>query len=488
MTKKLLILLLLALPFFVSAQEDPAIVKDFYESLRDVPTSIVVNDHLNVMQANIDNDNFEVIGVNDQMQTTWRASLKGYAKGIYKFKNKIVAFACTEYSSFTKNNNTYQAFLIDPSNGKVLIEKEIYKGTEDYLGYAQIFNGEGDGNYLKFAYRQSLFTKKLHVSVGGLFMTKFLHQMDEAGELEVMDLDDNLNPVNRFKPPIQKGTFINWTCNRKGDLFIGWFNIPQIDIYKYDLGQTSPSNQLTADVLLKEDKSVTLANCILLAPSSANTNILYYSLFYKNNDKEIELGVGKFDFSNSQKNFVTELFTKAHAKDLQKSFVQVNKKFDDPDITPVSGLGVRAMREVNGNVILTITSRSASSSAITSAGAWISEGAILFNNYNADLRLKSQQFVPCGYTIPNHILPYSFHYNKDKMFVITNSKGVFGILDLKTGNWEKMEMLSKKKVSNPAFAAGQSTLWFGNSYVVPYLDRKGLSQNKFDVTLQQNFY
>ena len=106
-----------------------------------------------------------------------------------------------------------------------------------------------------------------------------------------------------------------------------------------------------------------------------------------------------------------------------------------------------------------------------------------------------QQLLPSGYAIPSMWLPTGFYVSNNTLHAIGNLKdgaftikAIHGTLDIDAGKWTKMELLSKKKIDNSDHASGNRTLWFDNSYIVPYMSMKGWSGVKFNVTLQQNLY
>ena len=493
MRKNLLITLILILPFIVSAQDDAVVLKDFYEKARSIPTSFIFNDHVNIMQVNKDNESFEMIAINDQMQVLWKTELKGYAITGAKFKNKILAVASTDYSGVKSNNNTFKGYLLDPSTGKVLVEKVLFEGPVGYMTDPYVFTG--DGAFFKLGIRQNGMERRLHVTTPILFMisNSYAKQLNETKSLDVIDFNDQLEVINKYKPEIDKGDFINWRCNNLGDMFIGWLNETSLDFVKYSAGKNIPSNKVSSDgAFKKENKDVPPGVYIAIAPSKKNGNVLYYSLMYKNlTNKEMELGVGKLDFSNGKKQFVNEVFTKDHVKSLEKAFVPVNKKMDKPDLGSPKNLGVRGISENNDHLIISLSSRSSNQGSM---GVWEVESSTLINGYDTDLNLKYQQFIPSSYSFPSRLLPSGYCLNNNKLFVITNDKqgmatilATYATLDLRSGKWDKMIWLSKKKINNSDFAGSSSVLWYGNGFIVPYLDIKsGIGTTKYNITLQQN--
>jgi hypothetical protein len=333
--------------------------------------------------------------------------------------------------------------------------------------------------------------RKLHVVIPivSLLTPSYSKQYNETKSLDVIDFNEQLEAVNKFSPEINSGDFISWKCNNQGDLFIGWFNGTSLDFVKYKAGKNSPAGKISSEATFKkESKDLSPRGYIYIEPAKKAGDVLYYSLMYKNPaSKEMELGIGKLDFSDGKKQFVTEVFSKNHIKSLEKAFVPVNKKMDKPDLKEAKNLGIKEIREDNGRLVIALT-------ATRFVDGWGEEGSTLLNGYDGELNLKFQQFIPAGYTFPHRLLSSSYHFSNNKLSVVSNDKrgqvtvfATYAVLDLTSGQWDKMIWLSKKKISNSEFVGGESVLWYGNNFIVPYLDtRTGITNVKYDITLQQN--
>jgi len=499
MKRNLFICLLALLPFIAVAQEEaPPLVKDFYEGTHTIPKSFVFNEHLNIMQFSPDNENSDIVAVNDNMQSVWKTSLAGHVISTSKFKGKILVVASTEFSNIKSTNNTYKGYLLDPSNGKVLVEKIIFDGAPGYLTFPYVFTGE-NGEIFKLVLRQSGFERRLHVAMPSLLgiisMNSYHKQFHETKQLDAIDFNEKLEPVTKIKPVINEGVFLNLTSNNHGDLFVNWFDNGSMNMVKYDAGSDKPSKKIAASVTLDDDLLDGFDNNdIAMTASKQNNNLLYYTLVFKNQDKEMELGIGKVDFSTGKAQYVNEILTKDHLKAIKKAYVPVNKKMDSPDLGPVKALKVREFDEVGDHLIVALTSTSSAASSIGS-GTWQSEYNILINSYDMDLNQKYQKLIPTAYSVPERHLPLGFYHDKSKLYVISNDKsgmttlnGTYSVFDLATGQCEKMYWLSKKKIGNSHAAGSSSVLWFKDGFVVPYLDLRGISGNRYDITLQQNAY
>ena len=486
MKRKLIVILLLLSPFLSFAQEEGAVVKDFCKGVRGINTSFSLNDHVNIVQILSDNENFDIAAVNDQMQTLWKTSLKGYVVSTSKFKDKILAVAATEYSSTKLSNNTFKGYIIDPSNGKVLLEKIIFDGNQNYLSFPYVFTG--DGSFFKFCLRQSACERRIHVGIALISENSWIKQLKTTRDMDIIDFDEKLDPVYKLKPVLPNGVFLNIACNNNGDTFIGRYNSGNIVIEKYDAGKNSPSTEQTLDITLDDD---VLSSDIPMESSKKNKNVLYYALTFKNANKEIELGVGKLDFTTGKKQYTSEIFTKDHVKELKKNFTPANKKLDSPDLGDRSTLKVRVLNEIDDHIIVSLAS------TVSQRGNYSSstiEYSTLINNFDINLNLRHQYLIPTS-CLPLEHSNNEFHYDKNKLFVITNNlhglasvNAVYSVFDLNNGQCEKMEILSKKKIGNSDLAAAFSIFWFKDNFIAPYLDRKGFSGVKYDIALQQDNY
>ncbi len=144
MKKLLLQYMLLLLPVFALAQNDPPLYKDLTPKIMGIVAPFKLNDHTYVIQTNIDDENFELIAVNDKMEVLWRTTLKGYAIGAGKFKGQILAVAATGYSITKGIANPYNGFFINAQTGKVIQQKVIYTSIYEKKEWAKTFFSDND--------------------------------------------------------------------------------------------------------------------------------------------------------------------------------------------------------------------------------------------------------------------------------------------------------------------------------------------------------
>jgi 5-hydroxyisourate hydrolase-like protein (transthyretin family) len=487
MKKTLLQLLLLLLPFAASAQTEPALYEDFKEDVRDLSRSFPWDDHINIMQVNLDNDVFELIAITDKMNVLWKTQLKGYALSCGKFKGKILAVAATGYSKAKGPDGIYKGYLINAQTGKPELEKILYEGTGEYWAGINHFYTT-DGSMFKMVVRQSAMKRaafSLIYKPNDYYKTK---------ELTIVDFNERLEPASSFKPDITGGTVIGTTGNYEGDIFVSVFKgLRTVEITKYQADKNLLAGKLSQDIDLRtNEETKDPSEHIKTYASESDRNVVYFSVMHKNYEKDIQLAVGKLDFNKKTKLLVAEIFDKEHKKELEKSFVKLSKDIDKPTIGYAGFMEVRYMNEENGTLLIAMSNRHIENGQYA---AWNVEQAIVINGYDMALKLKFQQLMPSYYGYLRLWLPTGFHFINDKLYVIANTKdgmttikSIYGELDTKTGQWSKMYQLSKKKLKNASFGDGENVLWFKNNYILPYLAPHGLMGIKYDITLQQNGY
>jgi len=493
MKKLILQYALFLLPALSFAQDkNPPIVEDFVESVITVKKSVsfAFDDHLNVLALETANDKFDVLGIDDKMQQAWKTPIEAENLWIKKFKNQVLVLASSpsKTSKITGDIN-YTAYMIDPATGKIITNKIVYHATNELVQQPKLFTGEGD--FFKLAVRIAA-RKANETILSDMFKSgrTIENELNQTVDLRVISYNEKLDTINTLKPVLTNGVFISLVINKQQDAFICWLNGPSMEIYKYDAGQSKPSNFLTVATDFKENQRGVVTNSLLLQPSE-NKNLLYYSLMYSNDDKNVALGVGKLDFSTNKKAFNTQTLDKASLKTLKKSFTPINKDLDNVDFGDFKWMSIQYVKEIEGKLIVAV------------APNWIYDrygisyvtSTMIINGYDENFNHKFAQLLPTN-SLNNGIFPtIAFHVRKNELNLLANTYNgvtsnacVYASLDLNTGKWIKMYKLSKKKINSFGFSRGESVLWFGDNYIVPYFVESGFKINRYNVTFQTNFY
>jgi hypothetical protein len=492
------LLAIVLLPLLVFAQDDN-VVKEFAKRALELH-SIQINEHLNVLQIEYDKATFELIGVNDQMQTIWRSTFKGHPFQTAKFKGNIITLTSTEDDS-KGPNNTFVAFLVDYTTGKLIAQNQICTDEDDYREFPEM--STGDGSYCEVVIRKGLMERKRSYSAFGF--SKKLQAQKTISNLQAFELNEKLEIVNSFKPEIDPGLFLTSAFNNNGDIFISWLDGVTINVYRYPKEKPASSKKLSIDIPAEsiEIEQNDDHHIMNLIPDEKDKNKVYYAVIYKNKNKNPELNVGKFDFINGKETSATEEFDKKEVKRLKKSYVGVNKKIDDADFSS-DQIELKYASEMNGKLVVALGSYSKYSSTtiypnanVSTSGSTTADYATLINGYDLDLNQKFQQLMPIKSANPFIKLYNGYYITNDKLNILSNYTSsmmnghyqALSVLDLNTGTWDKMDILSKKHINNGDFADGRGVMWFGTNYIVPYCNPKSwVNYYMFEVTLQQNQY
>jgi hypothetical protein len=487
MKKLLFPVILFLFPFIVKAQNQPQILKDFEGTISRLNGSLSISEHVNLMQVTIDDENFDMIAIDDQMHVLWKTKLKGYSIGFGKFRDKIMIVAATGYSEYKGISSTYNGYVLDPQSGKVTLQKEIYHGSEQFQETPlAIFNNLG--TVFKLLVKQNAVARKTFTT------SRTMDNFRVTQDLTIIDYNDQLEPVNTIKPVISNDTFLGFTANNKNETFIGWLkDNGTVSIIKYEAGKKEPVKQLDQVLNIQYGLDQKMGfNNMLLSSSRTNDNVIFLSGLIKGNGNDMQVVTGKFDFGSNTHKITTQGLSKAIFKTIEKSFAAPGKDLPDSNLGYPPNMLLKFASEQDGTLLIGLSAHYVEQ---TSNAFWQTENSLLICGYDTDLNLKFQQVLPSGYSTPSHTFPTGVYFSKGFLYVVANFKSslitlkaLYGKLDLKTGKWEKMQVLSKEKISNSDYAVGNSISWYPDSFMVPYAEQRGIMKNKMGILLQKNSY
>ncbi|GAB2703110.1 hypothetical protein GCM10027037_31040 [Mucilaginibacter koreensis] len=481
----------MALPFLACAQ-NPNLFSDFQKGVDEI-SSFKVNDKINVISTASNHKSFDLIAIDEQMHIVWQTNLKGNSLVAGKFKNEIIAVASTDYSTMKGGiNNTYTGYILDPASGKVVAEKIIYQDNDNYKEEPTFFIDPVNAEYFKLLVRRSAVERRIHGSFGPLAifaLARISKQARTTTGLTAIEFNERLEPVNTFTPEISSDYILDTDCSKLGNLLItGYDGNGNIEVAKYNFGDPKPIAKLKQTVdLLKSDPD-NFGGSIITSASKDNNNIIYVGLYGRNSNKDDQLNLIKFDFAAQKTQLLTDIYNKPRIKGLEKAYQTINKECDDAQLRSSDKLSIRYLQEKDNHLVVVLSTREATSFNNTFA---YYEYTNIITGYDNELRMKFQQLLPVNYRFIGQYLPLSYRINNDKLYSIGNFgntdkiKGLYSVLNLTTGNWEKMTVLSKEKLAKKSFTSG-NVLWYSNTYVVPYLELKGLFSRSYTIDLQKN--
>jgi hypothetical protein len=490
MFKKLLVPILLLLPFLCLAQSEAGLLKDYAKDVHNMTTPLKWSEKLNIIAVNGEKNQIAVAGIDPDMNETWTTALDGYAISVSKFKGKVLIVTTTNHDR-RPDQVVYKGFILDPATGKVVLEKEMYTADQQYIVEPHFFESK-DGSFYKMAIRQTNLENKIgffnFLAPVALFtVPHMMSKQAETSDITVMDFDEKLNPINVFHPAISDDAFITMGCNSLGALYLSWYRHGNVNILKYLPGKKDPIAQVNEEFDIRKGSESYFA----FFPSEKNPDILYMTISYKNADKEFALTVSKINFAKNSIQPVDESLTRAHLKELVKAFVPVNKKLDKPYDLIGNFCTVRLLTEQNDRIIVFLSAASVTTYHSPSGGYTVvaEEGSMLIKGYDLDLNPKYDQLLPSGYKINTpFLLNPGIYKTGNNLNIIADYKKdgtLSGAMNISTGEWDSMDLLPKKKLAGDDFPEADNILWYPSGFVIPYTRQRGFTKVNQDISLQQ---
>ena len=487
-TKKTAIAVLLLFSTFICQAQKEPVFNDFAKNVKEITEKLHFNDNITVYEVKNDNDNFDVVAVDNNLNLLWRTNLKGYCFTIANFKGKILAVACTQYTNYRLHNNTYKGFLLDSKTGNVTLEKVIYQGQQQYLMDVKIMRTE-DGSSFKMALTQTEFERRVHFGIALPVVTIFpggnpFAQMKSMTDMLVMDYDENLNVSNTLKPVAENGYLVDMAASANGDLALVWYTGGVVTVDMYKQGKTTLFGQLSESIDYTkngDERDFAAADKMQMIASKRNPDVYYIALVEKSTSNEWTLMMCKFDFKKNTHVYGYLVYDNKSMKDLEKAYVPFDKKIDKPDIYAQRLLDVRNISEVDGKLLISVSARYTKPGQYADA---ICEKSLLINGFDQDLNLLYQQQMPssCGNFL--HYLDGGYHVGEttlDIAEVYDNNKFIVGSLNATTGQWNNLYTLKRL---DDYYPYPQNAMWINGGVILSYYKFKGLTKTNADISLQ----
>lgn len=463
MKKLLLQVAFLVLPFFALAQDASEVRKDVTGKIKKIVGTFRLNDHVAVIQTNIDDKTFELIAINDKMDVLWRQTMKGFAIGAGKFKGKILAVACAECKDYDNFFGPYTAFLLEEQTGKLVLSKDVYSGAANEREFPSTFFTDDSDCIITI--RQQANNKSLK------------DKFNDTKGVTLVKLNDGLDAtVSKLKMPSESiGRF---KFNNKGDLFTYTIEGKLVRVSKFEAGKTEPSATIGAN----ETSNGPISHQNYVASTSAtDRNVFYFASLVRNADHDAELTVGKMDFNNKSLQTVNEIFDSKHLRAIEKDHVPSDKNLERPDVGVKMGMEVQHIQEYNGTIVVSVANTETPGNE-----SYAVEQSIIINGYDLNLKQKFQQVMPSSYRY-SHNLDECYYFMDNSLYLTANNgkfkvNTYWGKLDLTTGNWVKLMQLPKPELNKYAYSG--DVLYFKNGFIIPYMTPRGALIGKEVMDLQ----
>jgi len=446
------------------------------------------------MIVDVDKADFGVVALSNTFTQKWLTELTGFPMAIGKFNKNILVIASTDRNYFKSFTNEFKAFILEEKTGKVISQKVIYQGNSDFVEAPDFFMAE-DGSYFKMAIRLTGLKRKVHIGlpiIGFLSMLKMDKDYNESQSYHMIDFNNQLDQIQKIEPDMPDGDIWNAFCSKDGSFIITAADASKskLNVATYQSNSPVPLKTISIpiDAINQNDiSSISYAN-------SKNPLVNYIGICYKDLNKERSSLIARVDFSNGTYSSNKEIFNKQHINELQKSFVPANKKFDNLTFSDSKSMNIGHMEEFNDKLLVTISPKS---TQFGMQGASASEGSVLMNVYDANLKPLYHQFLPRDYvsTPMKEGSEVSFHLKDNILHILANQKDgmmsvatMYAEMHIQTGEISKISLLSKKDIKNSYYANTESISWLNDSFVVPFVEHMRLLTKKVDIQLLQLKY
>jgi hypothetical protein len=498
MKKTLLQILLALLPITSFAQYGINWNQDFAGDDIYLKEVRAINDHQQIVTMNTDSKTFEVFPVDDKLNIPWRTSLDGDPLYSGPFRGHILVIANLHIKTLTLGGarGTYIAYLLDAKTGKQELRQEIFRQpvSEQELTGVYFSPDGSDFKLLVENYRVDKYR------LAGVRETKIIT------DLSLVSLNEKLEP-STLQLSLPAENAIQLAFNKKGDLFLLTAQPGGFGLVRYEAGQSQPSVAITQLLTYRDDFNFPAA----LIGSDADRKICYFSFAYKTPDKEMALEIGKADFNKQSCLVTSETFEKATIKNIEKNTAPISKLLKETTFGWLEGLLPIHLEEYNGGLVITIAEKYTKSSATMSTmqtglnSSTTSYGSsdygvlssFIIEYFDSQLKKNFQQALPNFASMSSSNNPHYIIKDGKLCFdAVTEYKNkvfpLFCELDLKTGVWVKTDLLLDREDKDYAkyHPLLNGTMWFNDSFAVPYNLEKGGLRFKYTESyeLQQNKY
>ena len=463
MKKLFLAYLLLIIPVLVLAQGESPVLKNNWKKVPGMSSSFKFNDHLGIMQVTLNDTSSELIALDNKMSVLWRKSFKGCGMACGKLKGNILAISDSGFSK-TDNINPYYAYLVDSASGKIILQKKIFDQKARHSEQATAFFTPNGSDF-------NLIVRQADIHTGYLSSIK-----NKTEDLTLISLNEKLEPTY-LKPKIPDEDFVALTMNKSGDFFLTTTRDEQsLETRRYERGSIEPSEPITL-TCGGFDKPDLFAASEDIMPSETDRNILYLSIGHNDQNADREILTAKLNFATHQSQTTSEVFTHKHVREVEKSFVPFNDGIRKANLgSAKQQMRVKYLAEHNDKLI----SVSTEAYSITAYNVTTWYGfALVINCYDSNLKTLFQQVMPVEYSRGGGPLTtgYSFGQNDLKIVSKAGLYTAYGQLDLSTGKWLKLDLLSVND-GDP----DKRIIWFNDNLIVPFLHQRSFS-SKYNIDL-----
>lgn len=434
----------------------------------------------NAIIVDVPDQDFAIVNLAADLNEKWLIPLKGFPLAIGEFRGQVLVIAASDRSFSKSFVGPYIAYLLELKTGKVSAEKTIYEDSKEYLEDPEFFFAK-DGSYFRMSTRLTGMKRKYKYAG----VNKSDKEYGITQSFRVINFDSYLNEKERINPVMPEGDTWTVSSSDAGSFLITVFDkkTKKLNVATYISNVAEPLKTVSIPVDVHKSAGIYRIKTTV----GQDPFINYISFTSMNPKKETTLFICKVDFKNGTFKIENEVFDEKHVKELRKSFVPLNKDYDNLEFYKLGLLSVKHIAEYDGKLLVSLSS----SYAETVNAAF--DTSLLINVYDQQLKKLYHQFIPRKYMSQegegNDI---AFSLKNNTMRMVANSKtGMFGFwtylyieMDFLTGKMLKINKIPAADIRAGSHIDTSSVLWYDDYFMLPYFGYRNMLSSKVSFQLQ----
>lgn len=467
--------------------------KDFFKGSTAM-SSIRLNANSLAFVSNDSDKSVEIICTDNDFKNKWSAKVDGYFQNAALLGKNLIVLVSTEFTLFTRANSTFKAYLLNSENGRIIREKVLFEGNNEFLTIPYFIANHHNKSY-SFAVRETAVKRSVKIAPGALaaiyLIKKLNDQIQKVKTFNVLTFDENLEQKEILSPDLPAGQFIGIQRTINSDLYTAVSdNKKGIIISRYLPGKDTPVKSVTEPYSFKSGLLGTdyLNDHLKFIADTINNHIVYVSGAFKSADNFIML-FNKYDFETDQHKRFTKNYTKTEVKALEKSYEPVNKKYKKLSLASPGQLElVESVINENGYFLVV------SDFQIIPPGfnertppVERSEGIIVYN-LDKNMAVKTISTIPRYYSGIKRAEIKTYQKGKQLYIMAAHyDDAQFLLSEINTisGKVEEIRLISPEKAGRTDFPALSTAIISDHTVILPVFDYKSftIGKIKFDVNV-----
>jgi|GEM_PF-3699918 len=418
-----------------------------------------------------------IVKVNNKGQVKWKTEL-GHGKllGISLLDKNILVLAVPEWTS-SRNAWTIltkiQAIVLNPTNGKKIIEKDIpIKATS--FTHIVVHKNEA-GEFLQLLVRHTKWD-----GTKGLSENKYERQCRQTSLIELFTINKELVAEQKASFAISNDElrYIESVTDKNGRMDVLWANSTSLILEQYSAGTPQPLTRITTPFEWNDKWNL---QAVLMANGS-NSDQVALAMKYKNNSHVIK--TVQFDLEAKKAYAYDEPLTNDFRKTLEDQTEVPEGMKKELAKSMFYEMEISDLLFYGNNVILIKEARGSS--------AGINKGATHYFTGDAVITVFNQNGTPVKhFLLPKYVerfigagMSFGSSISGDKLHIVTMEDGkknsysfLYGSINLKEMKWEKVDFMKEAGtvVREKSPIDPDCTIWFANSAVLFLLEQNALS-------------